>query len=157
MAPAEVCHDPLVDLPRKEAFKAADDFPFGPTVCRASGHIVDGGLVMAHADHDGSVEGGVRVTVTAPIESVPTGGHPGRGWDRTRAAELGECGFRANPIGIVPEDNQHRGCGVRADGETLTEGWRRLGGKSREMPVMHRDFVGESEPATGQRPEHMLA
>ena len=79
---AEVCHDTLVDLPSEETFKAADDFPFGPTVCCASGDIVDPGLVIAHADHDRSVERGVRVTVTDPIESVPTGGHPGRGRDR---------------------------------------------------------------------------
>jgi len=89
--------------------------------------MVDRRLVIAHADHNSSMERGVRVAVTAPIESVPTGGHAGRSRDRTRAAELRERGFRANPLGIVPKDNQHCGRGVRADGEALTEGRRRLG------------------------------
>ena len=32
------------------------------------------------------MEGGVRLSVAAPIEAVSTGGHPGGGGDGTRAA-----------------------------------------------------------------------
>ena len=77
--------------------------------CPASDDRVDRRLVIAHTD--GSMEGGVRLSVAAPIEAVSTGGHPGGGGDGTRAAELGG----ANPR-VIPEDNEHRGGGVGAIG-----------------------------------------
>ena len=79
LACAEVCHDALVDLSRKEAFQASDDLAFGPAIGGASGDVVAGWLVESHADDDGSIEGGVGVSVAASIEAVPAGGHPGRG------------------------------------------------------------------------------
>ena len=105
LARAEVCHDALIDLPSKKAFEAPDDVPFGPSIRPASDDIVDRRLVIAHPDHDGSMEGGVRLSVAAPIEAVSIGGHPGGGGDGTRAAELGKGGFRANPLRVIPEDN----------------------------------------------------
>ena len=154
---ADICHDALVDLASQKAFQTPDDVPFRPAICGASDDIVDRRLVIPHADHDGSMEGGVRSPMAAPIESVSAGGHAGRGGDWTRAAELGKSGFRANPLGIVPEDNQQGGRGVGADGEALPEGGGRLGGESLEVPVMRRHFVGEGQPATGEGPERVLA
>ena len=58
LACAEVCHDALVDLSRKEAFQASDDLAFGPAIGGASGDVVAGWLVESHADDDGSIEGG---------------------------------------------------------------------------------------------------
>ena len=87
LACAEVCHDALVDLSRKEAFQASDDLAFSPAIGGASGDVVAGWLVESHADDDGSIEGGVGLSVAASIEAVPAGGHPGRGRDRARAAE----------------------------------------------------------------------
>ena len=75
LACAEVCHDALVDLSRKEAFQASDDLAFGPAIGGASGDVVTGWLVESHADDDGSIEGGVGVSVAASIEAVPAGGH----------------------------------------------------------------------------------
>ena len=95
----------LIDFPSEKAFKASDDVPFRPSIRPASDDIVDRRLVIAHTDHDGSMEGGVRLSVAAPIEAVSTGGHPGGGGDGTRAAELGKGGFRANPLRVIPEDN----------------------------------------------------
>ena len=63
LACAEVCHDALVDLSRKEAFKASDDLAFGPAIGGASGDVVAGWLVESHADDDGSIEGGVGLWV----------------------------------------------------------------------------------------------
>ena len=40
LACAEVCHDALVDLSRKEAFQASDDLAFGPAIGGASGDVV---------------------------------------------------------------------------------------------------------------------
>ena len=61
LACAEVCHDALVDLSRKEAFQASDDLACGPAIGGASGDVVAGWLVESHADDDGSIEGGVGV------------------------------------------------------------------------------------------------
>ena len=103
LARAEVSHDALIDFPSEKAFKASDDVPFRPSIHPASDDIVDRRLVIAHTDYDGSMEGGVRLSVAAPIEAVSTGGHPGGGGDGTRAAELGKGGFRANPLRVIPE------------------------------------------------------
>ena len=101
LASAEIGHDALVDLSRKEAFEAPDDLAFGSAIGGASGDVVAGGLVESHVDDDGAIEGGVGVAVAASIEAVPAGGHPGRGRDRARAAELRERGFRTNPVGVI--------------------------------------------------------
>ena len=122
LACAEVCHDALVDLSRKEAFQASDDLAFGPAIGGASGDVVAGWLVESHADDDGSIEGGVGVSVTAPIEPMPAGGSPGRGRDRTGATQLRERGFGANPVRVIAEDDQQLGRGVGAHTEALTEG-----------------------------------
>ena len=54
--------------------------------------------MVPHADDDGSIEGGGGVSVAASSEAVPAGGPPGRGRDRTRAAERRENGVRTNPV-----------------------------------------------------------
>ena len=122
LACAEVCHDALGDLSRKEAFQASDDLAFGPAIGGASGDVVAGWLVESHADDDGSIEGGVGVSVTAPIEPMPAGASPGRGRDRTGATQLRERGFGANPVRVIAEDDQQLGRGVGAHTEALTEG-----------------------------------
>ena len=86
LASAEIDHDALVDLSRKEAFEAPDDLTFGSAIGGASGDVVAGRLMVPHADDDGSIEGGVGVSVAASIEAVPAGGHPGRG---RRALSMG--------------------------------------------------------------------
>ena len=106
MASAEIGHDSLVDLASEKTFQAPDDLPFGPAVRRAACHVINGRLMVPHADDDGSIEGSVGLSVAASIEAVPAGGHPGRGRDWTRAAELREGGFRTNPVGIIAEDDQ---------------------------------------------------
>ena len=79
LACAEGCHDALVDLSRKEAFQASDDLAFGPAIGGASGDVVAGWLVESHADDDGSIEGGVGLSVAASIEAVPAReGHSSR-------------------------------------------------------------------------------
>ena len=97
----------------------------GSAVRRAACDVVDGRLMVPHADDDGSIEGGVGVSVAASIEAVPAGGHPGRGRNRTRAAELREGGLRTNPVGIIAEDDQQFAAAEWApDTEALTEGRR---------------------------------
>ena len=156
LASAVIGHDALVDLSRKEAFEAPDDLAFGPAIGGTSGDVVAGGLVESHADDDGSIEGGVGLSVAASIEAVPAGGHPGRGRDRARAAELRERGFRTNPVGVIAEDDQQLGRGVGAHTEALAEGRCCLGREAREVLVVYRHFLGERDPAAGKRPECVL-
>ena len=66
---------------------------------RAACDVINGRLMVPHADDDGSIESGVGVSVVASIEAVPAGGPPGRGRDRTRAAALREGGLRTNRSG----------------------------------------------------------
>ena len=122
LASAKIGHDALVDLASEKTFQAPDDLPFGSAVRRAACDVINGRLMVPHADDDGSIEGRVGVSVAASIEAVPAGGHPGRGRERTRTAARREGGFRTNPVGIVAEDDQQFGRGVGAHPEALTEG-----------------------------------
>ena len=114
LASAEIGHDSLVDLASEKTFQAPDDLPFGSAGRHAACDVINGRLMVPHADDDGSIERGVGVSVAASIEAVPAGGHPGRGRDWTRAAEFREGGFRTNPVGIIAEDDQQFGRGVGA-------------------------------------------
>ena len=60
LACAEVCHDSLVDLASEKTFQAPDDLPFGSAGRRAACDVINGRLMVPHADDDGSIEGGVR-------------------------------------------------------------------------------------------------
>ena len=94
-----------------------------PSAVRRPSHdVVDRWLVVPHADDDRPIEGSVGLAVPTPIEAVSPSRPPGRGRDGTRAAELREGGFRANPLGVVAEDDQERSRGVGADAEARTEG-----------------------------------
>ena len=90
---AEVCHNTLVDFTGEEAFEAADDLASGPAASRPAGDVVDRRLVEPHADDDRALEGGVRLSVPAPIETMPAGRHPGRSRDRAGPAPLRKGGF----------------------------------------------------------------
>ena len=79
LASAKIGHDSLVDLASEKTFQAPDDLPFGSAVRRAACDVINGRLMVPHADDDGAIKGGVGVAVAAPIEPVPAGGHPGRG------------------------------------------------------------------------------
>ena len=93
LASSVVGHDALVDLAGEEALQASNDVTFGPAVRRASGDVVDSRLMESHAHDDRSIEGGIGLSMAAPIEAVPACGHPGRGRDGTGAAEFCERGF----------------------------------------------------------------
>ena len=75
-AHAEVCHNTLVDFTGEEAVEAADDLASGPAASRPAGDVVDRRLVEPHADDDRAMEGGVRLSVPAPIETMPAGRRP---------------------------------------------------------------------------------
>ena len=108
------------------------------------------------AHDDGPVERGVSLSMPAAVETVAARRHPGRSRDGAGHAELGEGGFRMNPIGVVAKDDQHLGGGVGTDAKALTQRRRGLGGESTQVTVVVHDLDGESEPAPGERPEGMF-
>ena len=61
LASAEIGHDSLVDLASEKTFQAPDDLPFGSAGRRAACEVINGRLMVPHADDDGSIEGGVPV------------------------------------------------------------------------------------------------
>ena len=141
---AEVCHDALVDLAREETFEAPDDLTLGAAVGRTSHNVVDRWLVVPHADDDRPIEGGVSLAVTAPVEAVPPSGPPGRGGDGTRATELRDGGLRANPLGVVAEDNQVLISGMKRDSPGSRRGTRLWGGVSGRYLAVSRVHTARS-------------
>jgi len=77
-------------------------------------------LVPAQADYDDSVQGGVGLTVTAPVESVALD-LAGGGWDGVRAAERGEGGFGAQPVRVVAGCDEESRSTVWADTKHLEQ------------------------------------
>ena len=88
-AHAEVCHNALVDFTGEEAFEAADDLASGPAASRPAGDVVDRRLVEPHADDDRAMEGGVRLSVPAPIETMPGSDRPRPASQRRLLSESG--------------------------------------------------------------------
>ena len=103
MASAEIGHDALVDLASEETFQAPDDLSLGSAVRRAACDVINGRLMVPHADDDGSIEGGVGVSVAASIEAVPAGGHPGRGRDRTAPQSFAKAASERIRSGLSPK------------------------------------------------------
>ena len=89
--------------------------------------------MVPHPHDDGPVERGVSLSMTAAVEAVAARCHPGRRRDGAGPAELGEGGFRMNPIGGVAKDDQHLGGGVGTDAQALTQRRRGLGGESTQV------------------------
>jgi hypothetical protein len=68
-------------FPADVAFQAADDLLLGLAFLGASRHVVLGRLVVAEPHQHDSVERGVGLAVTAPVQPMP-GGLAGGGLDR---------------------------------------------------------------------------
>ena len=96
--------------------------------------------MVPHPHDDGPVERGVSLSMTAAVEAVAARCHPGRSRDGAGPAELGEGGFRMNPIGVVAKDDQHLGGGVGTDAQALTQRRRGLGGESTQVTVVVHDL-----------------
>ena len=62
LASAEIGHDALGDLASEETFQAPDDLSLGSAVPRAACDVINGRLMVPHADDDGSREGGGGVS-----------------------------------------------------------------------------------------------
>ena len=63
LASAEIGHDALVDLASEDTFQAPDDLSRGSAVRRAACDVINGRLMVPHADDDGSIEGIVKLTL----------------------------------------------------------------------------------------------
>jgi hypothetical protein len=69
-----------VDLAGDVAFEAADDFLLGLAFFGAPFDVVLRSGVLAHADEDNAVEGGVGLAVAGSVEAVPVRCLAGGGW-----------------------------------------------------------------------------
>jgi len=65
-------------------------------------------------------------------------------------------GLRTNSVGVIAEDDKQLSRGVGTHTEALAEGRCCLGREAREVLVVYRHFLGESDPAAGKRPERVL-
>ena len=76
MASAKIGHDSLVDLASEKTFQAPDDLPFGSAVRRAACDVINGRLMVPHADDDGAIKGGVGAgrdaAAPTPLDSCMT-------------------------------------------------------------------------------------
>ena len=93
----------MVDLAGEEAFETPDDLASGPTVRGPSRDVVEGRLVVPHADDDGAIEGRIGLSVPAPIEAVPAGGDPRRSGDGTRAQSFAKAASERIRSGLSPK------------------------------------------------------
>src|SRR5580692_6675709 len=100
-----------VDLAGHVTLEAADDFWFGLALLGAAGGVFLGGFVVAEADDDDAVEGGVGLAVPAAVEAV-TDGFAGGGRDGRGPAEHGEGGFGVETFGVVAGSDEQGAGGV---------------------------------------------
>jgi hypothetical protein len=98
-----------VDLAGDKPLETADDVLFTQALSRASTDVIERGLMSAHADGDDPVERRVRLSVAAAEEPVAMG-HSTRRGDRTGAAALRKCGFRASADLIVAAQPVNDAC-----------------------------------------------
>ena len=96
---------------------------FGPAVRRASGDVVDSRLMESQAHDDRSIEGGVGLSVAAPIEAVPASGHARTrpGWDTRRRAFAKAASERIRSRVCRRTGSTSRPFRVGADPEARTE------------------------------------
>ena len=106
--------DQVVDLAGDVAFQAADDLPARLAFCLAFLGVLDGGLVVEHANRSDAPQGVVGLAVPAAVEAVPYG-LSRRCLDGACAAQGGERRFCAHAFGVVSGCDEQRGGGVRAD------------------------------------------
>ena len=82
LARAEVSHDALIDFPSEKAFQAPDDLPFGSAGRRTACDVINGRLMVSHADDDGSIRrwrvGGELLLSPQSVEIIKFG-DPGSG------------------------------------------------------------------------------
>ncbi len=115
----------FVGLAGHISFQAAHDLGGVQPVFSPSCHITAGVLVRGHAGEDDAVEGGVGLTVSAPVESEPggclarVGGEWGDPADAPRTPQSGaglgchrlpptdwlQCRFRVRAARTVPEQS----------------------------------------------------
>jgi len=148
-------HDALVDLASEVPLQAADDVLLGESFLSSSVHVGNRWLVILHPHDDGSIERGVGLAVTTPIEPVFVG-ESRRGGDGTDAAELRKRRLGVDALGVVAKDDEHFGGRIRTNGEPLTKRGCGVLGESVEQSVVFGDLLVENYPAPGQRTQRVL-
>src|SRR5207237_7595311 len=121
----------------------------------ASGYVSLGGLVLLHPHDHSPVEGRVRLSMTAAVESMSRGGARGRRkW--CDPAKLRPRGLGPDPSGVVTGDDENLGSGVWSDAECLDELGSRLSRQLLEQCLVRLGLDVEVTPAAGERAQCML-
>ena len=153
LARAEVCHDTVVDLAGEEAFETPDDLASGPTVRGPSRDVVEGRLVVPHADDNGAIEGRIGLSVPASIEAVPAGGDPqtkpGMGHAPQSFAKAASERIRS---GLSPKRINIAAAVLGPTPKPARRVGERRGGELREVLLVRRYFFGQGGPAAGRAP-----
>src|ERR1700733_5655737 len=89
-----------VDFADDGSFEAAEDVFAVQALVGAALPVVAGGLVVAESDQGDGVQGVVGGAVAAAVEAVAVGAAAAGGYG-CGAAEVGEGGFVAEPVGVV--------------------------------------------------------
>ena len=82
--------------------------------CGSSGYIGFGFFVVSHTDDGDPVERGISLAVAASVQSHAVCLAAGRR-DRTDATQLGQGCLGFDPLGIITNEDQHLGDGLRRD------------------------------------------
>src|SRR5215216_7076159 len=103
-----------IDLSGYVTFKEAHDLLLGLALGATTRNIAAGALVDPHAHDADQVQSAVGVAVTATVEAMSYDLAGGRLYGRD-PAETGERGFAPEPLGVVSDCQQERGCVVGPD------------------------------------------
>src|SRR6478736_10437430 len=97
----------VVDLACDVALEASERLVLAELFLHPPLDVVAGAGVADHARDDDPPQSGVRLAVTAAIESVPLVLAAAR-IERRHAAEMGERGFAAEAFGVVARRDEQR-------------------------------------------------
>ena len=82
--------------------------------CDFSGYVGFGVFVVSHTDDGDPVERGISLAVAASVQSHAVCLAAGRR-DRTDTTQLGQGCLGFDPLGIITNEDQHLGDGLRRD------------------------------------------
>ena len=103
-----------INLAYDVALEAAHDLAPCFSFCGSSGDIGFRFFVVSHADDGNRVERCIRLAVAASIQTHAVCLAAGRR-DRTDATQFGQCCLGFDPLGIIANEDQHLGYGLRRD------------------------------------------
>lgn len=141
----------MINLSGDVALQTADDLELreDPPWCGAQ-HRPGFGSAVPEADDSDHVKSRIRLAITAPMEPMAHG-LAGGCRNRVRAAQVGECGIRVEPLDVLPGRDEQL-TGVPDPNPEQRDRLRcRPPDKPGEVLVELADLTIERDDATGDR------